>query len=147
MITTDIKTQIVSAMKARDQLRLGTLKMLSSELHNEIIDKQRDLTEEEEFAVIRREVKKRRDAIDAYTKAGSPERAANEEQEMKILEEFLPAQMSEDDLSKVIDEIITETGASSIAQMGQVIGGVKTKVGAQADGATIANLVRAKLHG
>lgn len=147
MITTDIKSQIVAAMKARDQLRLGTLKMLSSELHNETIDKQRDLTEEEEFSVIRREVKKRRDAIEAYTKVGSPERAANEEQEMKILEEFLPVQMNEDDLTKIIDEVIAETGANSIAQMGQVIGGVKVKVGAQADGATIANLVRAKLHG
>ena len=89
MITDTISQKIAEAMKAKDEIRLSTLRMLSSALNYEFIAKQHKLSEEEEIAVVRKEVKKRTDAIEAYKKAGATDRAEKEEAEKKILEESL----------------------------------------------------------
>jgi len=144
-ITNNLPELIVSAMKARDEVKLSTLKMLSSALSYEKIAKQHDLSDEEEIAVVRSEAKKRRDAIDSYTKAGQPDRAEKEKTELAILEEYLPAQMSDEDLAKIVDEVLAETKASGPADMGRVIGAVVAKTKGMADGSRVSSLVREKL--
>ena len=135
---------IGEAMKAHDEVRTSTLRLLSSAFNYERIEKQHDLTEEEEIIVIRRQAKQRRDSIEAYKKAGAEDRAAKEEQELKILQEFLPPEMDEAELGKMVDASIKEVGAVSLADMGKVIGMVKAK-SPSADGAKIAELVKSKL--
>lgn len=145
MITQNIKDQIKDAMKSRDSVRLSTLKMLSSELHNASIDNHGELSEEQEMAVIKKEAKKRRDAIEAYEKAGSAERAEAEKMELQVLQEFLPAEMSDEELEKLINESIAQLGASSMADIGKVMSAVMGKVNGQADGSRVSALVKEKL--
>ena len=146
MIVPTISQKIAEAMKARDEIRLSTLRLLSSALNYEFIAKQHVLNEEEELVVVRREVKKRKDAIEAYEKAGATDRAEKEKKEMAILNEFLPAGMSEEEVTKLVDAAIAETGAKSIADMGKVMGAVMAKAGGRADGGVVSNLVKSKLQ-
>ncbi len=133
-------------MKAHDAVRLSTLRMLSSAFNYEKIDKQHDLTEEEELVVIRKQAKERKDSIEAYAKAGREDMAASEKAELAILQEFLPPEMSESELVKLVDWAIGETGAKSISDLGKVIGMVKSKA-PSVEGGIIAQLVKQKLNG
>lgn len=144
-ITEIVQKQINEAMKARDAVRLSTLKMLSAELHNEKIAKQKDLTNDEEIMVVGREAKKRRDAIESYEKVGRPDRAEGERNELLILQEFLPAELADDELEKIVADTIGQIGAASMADMGKVMAAVKSKVGQGADGARVAAMVKSKL--
>lgn len=146
MITDTISKQIAQAMKARDEIRLSTLRLLSSALNYEFIAKQHVLSEEEELSVVRREAKKRKEAIEAYEKAGALERAEKEKKEMAILQEYLPAQISDAELVKIVDAAIEETGAATMADMGKVIGVVMSKVGGGADGGRVSKMVSEKLQ-
>ncbi len=131
-------------MKARDGIRVSTLKLLSAEIHNYQIDHPQ-MTEEEEFAIVKKEAKKRKDAIEAYRKVNLPDRANAEEKELEILQEFLPAEITEAELAKFVDEAVSETGAKDISQMGKVIGIVMQKAKGNADGGKVALRVRQKL--
>lgn len=135
---------IGEAMKAHDEVRVSTLRLLSSAFNYERIEKQHELTDEEELVVIRRQAKQRKDSIEAYKKAGAEDRAAKEEAELAILQEFLPPEMEEAELAKLVDEAIAEVGAKTMADMGKVIGAVKGKT-PSAEGGKIAELVRGKL--
>ena len=104
MIANDLSKLIGEAMKQRDNVRRTTLQLLKSELHNEEIAKQHQLTEDEELVVVRREAKKRKDAIEAFAKAGNNERAESEKQELLVLQEFLPKELSEVEIEKVVLE-------------------------------------------
>lgn len=145
MISDTITQKIGEAMKARDEIRLSTLRLLSSALNYEHIAKQHDLTEEEELAVVRREAKKRKDAIEAYEKAGAKDRAEREKKELTILEEYLPAQISDDDLVKIVDEVVDQLKPQGMQEMGKVIGAVMAKAKGQADGGRVAEIVKSKL--
>lgn len=140
-LTDSIKTQLLEAMKAKDETRLSTLKMLSSALNYEKIAKLHDLSDEEELNVVRSEAKKRKDAIEAYEKAGAKDRAEKESSELKILQEFMPAEMGDEELKKIVLETITEMGAKDKSEMGKVIGAVRAKTKGNADGKKIADLV------
>lgn len=145
MILDTVNKQIAEAMKAKDEIRLSTLKLLLSALHNAKIDKRGDLTEEEELEIVRREAKKRKDAIEAYKKAGATDRAEKEEKELVILQEFLPKELPDEEVSKLVDEAITTTSASSMQDMGKVIGAVMAKAKGRADGKKVAEMARKKL--
>lgn len=145
MIADTISKQIGQALKAKDEIRLSTLRMLSSALNYEYIAKQHELSEEEELEVVRHEAKKRRDAIEAYKKAEAFDRADKEEKELEILEEYLPQQMPDKELEKIVGDVISETGAKSMADMGKVIGAVMNKAGGRADGKKVSELVKSKL--
>ncbi|MEJ2348045.1 MAG: GatB/YqeY domain-containing protein [Patescibacteria group bacterium] len=145
MIKDSIKKQIIEAMKAKDEIKLSTLKLLSSALHNAEIEKQRDLTEEEEIEIVKREAKKRKDAIEAYEKAKATDRAEKEKKELAILQEYLPEEMPDSELEKIVDEVISETKASSMQDMGRVIGAVMGKAKGKADGKKVSEMVRSKL--
>ena len=144
MISQNIQKMIGEAMKAHDSVRLSTLRMLSSAFNYEKIEKQHDLTEEEELNVIRKQAKQRRDSIESYKKAGSEDRAASEQAELVILQEFLPPEMGDEEIEKLVDEAISSTGAKTMADLGKVIGVVKGKA-PSADGGEIAELVKNRL--
>lgn len=145
MISDNLQKNIIEAMKAKDTLRVSTLRMLHSELKNAQIDKGGDLNEEDELKVVKSEAKKRRDSIEAYEKGGNQELAESEKKELAILEEFLPEQMSDKDLEKIVDEVVAETGAKALSDMGPTIGKVMAKVGDSVDGKRVSMAVKAKL--
>ena len=146
MIVENINNQIAQALKAHDAIRLSTLRMLSSSFNYERINKQHDLSEEEELEVVRREAKKRRDSIDAYKAANRQDLVDKETAELAILEEYLPAQMGDEELEKIVNESISETGATTIADMGKVMNLAMQKSGGRADGSRVSAIVRQKLQ-
>lgn len=145
MITDTITQKIGEALKAHDEIRLSTLRLLSSAFNYEFIAKQHKLSEEEELVVVRKEAKKRKEAIEAYEKAGYKDRAEKEAKELSILQEYLPPEIADEEMAKLVNEAIKETGAESISDMGKVIGLVKQKTKGAADGAKIAELVKSYL--
>ncbi|MGD0523232.1 MAG: GatB/YqeY domain-containing protein [Candidatus Microgenomates bacterium] len=152
MIADNITKMIGEALKAHDELRLSTLRMLSSALNYGFIEKQHKLNDEEEIAVVKKEAKMRKDAIEAYEKAGAIARADKERQELKILQEFLPVEMSDEELKKLVSEAIKmadlpagATHQALQAGMGKVIGLVMAKAKGRADGSKVAQLVKSHL--
>jgi len=145
MISPNIQKLIQEAMKAKDETRLSTLRLLASALAYEKIAQQKVLTEVEELAVVKKEAKKREDAVKAYTVVGAIQRAEQEKKELEILKSFLPPQMSDEEIRKIVEETIVQLGVSDPSGMGRVIGAVKTKTGVAADGAKIAQMVKVRL--
>lgn len=144
MIAQTLQAKIGEAMKAHDEVKLSTLRLLSSAFNYEKIAKQHELTDEEEIAVIRKEAKQRKDSIEAYKKAGAMDLAAKEEAELVILQEYLPPEMDEGDLTKIVIEAIAQTGAKTMADMGKVMGMVKSKA-PEADGGRVAGIIKKEL--
>lgn len=140
-LTDDMK----SSMLARDATRTGTLRLLRGSLKNEEIKIGHPLDEAEALKVLQREAKQRRDSIDAYTTAGREDLAANEQGELDIISSYLPSELSDAELDAVVSRIVADMGTVDMRQMGQVIGRVMQKVGAQADGGRVAKVVREKL--
>jgi len=153
MISDTIKKEIVEALKKPEKLRVSVLRMLSSAFHYKRIEKKQDLSEEEELAVVKAEAKKRKDVIEIYKKhqnSGTPdsnidENIIREERELKILQEYLPEEISDEEISKLVESAISETGAKVISDMGKVIGVVMGKAKGRADGAKVSALVKSKL--
>lgn len=145
MIANTLQAEIGKALKAHEEIRLSTLRMLSSAFNYERIAKQHELNDEEELVVIRKEAKKRKDAIEAYEKAGAQDRADKEKQELQILEAYLPKQMDDDELSKIVDEVISQMGISSPAEMGKAIGAVMGRVKGLADGGRVSAMIKEKI--
>jgi uncharacterized protein len=145
MITDELPAKIADAMKKRDEIRLSTLRLLSASLHNAKIAKMGDLTEQEELEIVRKEAKKRQDAIEAYENVGAKDRADKERKELEILKEYLPAEMNDTDLEKIVDEAIAKVKASSPQDMGKVMAAVMPEVKGRADGKKVSALVQKKL--
>jgi uncharacterized protein YqeY len=141
-LTADIKT----ALLAGDKFTAEVLKSLKSAiLYEEVAQKVREqgLADDKIEVVLAREAKKRAESADLYAKAGQQDRADSELREKEIIERYLPEQLSDDDLAKIVADAVAELGEG--AHMGQVIGAVKAKVGTSADGARVAAAVKAKL--
>lgn len=146
MLKDTLQADLKKAMLSRDTERVEVLKGLKSAiLYAEVAEKKREqgLNDEEILAVMRKEAKKRQDSIDLYTQAGNLEMAEKETAEKVIIESYLPAQLSEEQVLEKIEEVMQELSITQPQKqdMGKIIAGVKTKVGAQADGALIAKLV------
>ncbi len=146
MIADTISKKIAEAMKAHDEIRLSTLRLLSSALNYEFIAKQHKLSDEEELVVVRHEAKMRKEAIESYEKAGAIDRAEKEKKELVILQEYLPAEMTDEELSQLVNESISQAGAKTMADMGKVMGLVMSKVAGRADGNRVMGLVKGKLE-
>lgn len=145
MIKDNLTTQIQEAMKAGDEIRVSTLKLLSNAIHNEKIAKQRDLTSEEELQIVRRQFKQREEAIELYKKGGRQELVDKETAELAVLKEFLPVQISEGEIAKIVGEVIAETCASGASDFGKVMGEVMGRLKGQASGDVVAEVVRKRL--
>ncbi|MEO6184601.1 MAG: GatB/YqeY domain-containing protein [Verrucomicrobiota bacterium] len=137
-----LSQEIKSAMFAKDADRLGTLRLLKSAIGYAQIEKKSETTSDADFvALVQKEVKKRRDSIEQFEKGGRPELAAKENQEITVLEMFLPQAMSEAELEQLVRATIQELGASNKKDRGHVIKAVQAKAAGRADGKTISGLV------
>lgn len=141
---------VKAAMLSGDALRVETLRGLKTViLYADVAAKSRDtggISDEEALSLFAKEVKKRQESADLYVQGGSKERADKELAEKAIIETYLPAQMSEDELGELIDKVIAEQQPESMQGMGKVIGVVKAKAGNSADGSLIAKLVKERLQ-
>lgn len=145
MLIDKISTNLKEAQLARDDVRVSTLRLLISEIHNLEIQKGGKLSDQDFLVVVGREAKKRKEAAAGFRAGGREETALKEEAELKILEEYLPKQVSNEELTKIVLETINEVGAKSMADMGKVMGAVMAKVTGRADGTTVSNLVKERL--
>ena len=137
-----------SAMLGKEESRLSTIRMLKSAIQYYEIQKGGagyEATDEDVVEVVGREIKKRKEAIDLYEKGGRQELADKEKAEMNVLQKYLPEQMSEDDVKKLIDEAIESTGASTMQDMGKVMGILSPQIKGKADGGMVSSLVRQRL--
>jgi len=144
-----LRADLNTAMRARDQVRMRTLRMALTSITNEEVAgaAARDLTDDEIVKVLTREARKRREAAEAFSAAGRADQAAAERAEGEILADYLPAQLSDDELAALVDAAIAETGASGMAGMGQVMKTVTPRIAGRADGARVAAEVRRRLSG
>ena len=133
------------SMRARDEQRTTTLRMALAAAHNQRIARGRELTDEEVVEVVGREVKQRRESIEVYRGAGREERAAAEEAEVAILTEFLPEQLTDDEITALARAAIEESGAFGPADTGKVMGRVAPQTKGRADGRRVSDIVRGLL--
>src|SRR5215467_7771453 len=133
-----IQGQIADAMRSKDQLRLDVLRMMKSAVKLKEVEKMKALEENEVIAVLNTLVKQRKDSIEQFRKGGREELAQKEEAEIKVIEEYLPAAASEDDIRRAVAEAVQETGAASMKDMGKVMKAALARLtGKSADGARI----------
>jgi len=137
-----IEAAMRDSMRARDEQRTQTLRMAMAAAHNQRIARGRELTDDEVVEVLTKQVKQRRESIAMYRDAGREDRAAAEEQEAAILAEFLPEQLSEDEIAALARAAIAETGASSPADIGRVMGTLSPQTKGRADVRTVSEIVR-----
>ena len=144
-----MRGDLTAAMRSRDEVTTATLRMaLTSVKAAEVAGSAaRELSEDEVLAVLRTEVKKRREAAEAFTSGGAADRAARELAEEEVLAAYLPAQLSDDELSSIVAQAVAETGASGPQAMGAVMKVVSPKVAGRAEGGRVASAVRAALAG
>ena len=142
-----LRADLTTAMKARDELRTATLRMvLTAVTAEEVSGKEaRELTDDEVLGVLRRESKKRREAAEAFGSAGRAEQAAREVAEGEVLAHYLPAQLDDADLAAIVADAVTATGAAGMKDMGRVMGAVQGVVAGRADGGRVAAEVRRQL--
>jgi hypothetical protein len=139
-VTEQVRTDITSAMKAREKQRVGALRLVLSELQKAAKEGDGD-----ELAVLRRERKRRLDAAEQFRGGGRPELADQEESEAKLIEAYLPAELDDSELDAIVAAAISETGAESAKDMGQVMKAVMAKAGGRADGKRASARVREAL--
>jgi len=143
-----IDDDLKQAMRAKDATRLGVLRMLKSAVKYAAIEKsgaEGELDDAEATQVIRKQLKQRQDSIESFEKAGRDELAAKEKEELEILQSYLPAAMSAEELARLVRETIAEAGATSKAQMGVVMKALGPKIGGRADGRTVSQEVQRQL--
>lgn len=142
-----LRADLATSMKARDQVRTRTIRMALTSVTNEEVSgtEARELTDDEVVKVLTREAKKRRDAAEAFEAAGREDRAAAERAEGEVLASYLPAQLSDEDLAAMVTAAISQTGASGMSAMGQVMKVVQPQVAGRAEGGRVAAEVRRQL--
>ncbi|TVP85022.1 MAG: GatB/YqeY domain-containing protein [Alkalicoccus sp.] len=133
------------AMRAKDKQRLTVIRSVKSSVQNEAINAGHELSDEEVLTVLNREMKQRRESLQEFEKAGREDLVDKIQQEISVLADYMPEQLSDKELQAVVDETIAETGASSKADMGRVMGAVMPKVKGRADGAAVRTLVQQSL--
>jgi uncharacterized protein YqeY len=149
MLKEKLQADLSVAMKARDEVRTRTLRMALTALTNEEVSgkQARELSDDEVVKVLQREAKKRREAAEAFAGAGRTEQAEAERAEGVVLDEYLPAQLGDDELAALVADAIAETGADGPRAMGQVMKVVTPKVAGRADGRRVSGEVKRQLAG
>ena len=141
-----IQTDLTAAMKEKDELRLSVLRMIKSALKNKEIEKMRPLDDLESLQVLQTLVKQRRESIDQFTKGGRKDLADKEAKEIGIIEKYLPAAPTDDEIHHAIEAAIADEGADSLKQMGAVIKAARARLeGKTVDGKVLSDRVRARL--
>lgn len=150
MIRDQIKSALTEAMKAGDRSRTGTIRLIQSAIKNRDIElRGKDPGDDDALVieVLQKMIKQRRESIDMYEKGNRPELAAAEAAEVEVIERFLPAQMSDEDMQEAIDRLITETGATGLKDMGRVMALVKDRHAGELDMSRASAIVKARLQG
>ena len=144
-----LKSDLTEAIRSRDELKSGTIRMVLTSITNEEVAGKtaRILTEPEIITVLSREAKKRREAAEAFTDGGRPDRAEREKLEGEFIITYLPAQLSQDEIKAMIAQAINESGAAGPAGMGLVMKIISPKIAGKADGGLVSTLVKAALTG
>lgn len=141
----ELKRSLVESAKARDQVRLDTIRSVQSAVKYKEIEKKTELSEAEVIAVISTLCKQRRDAMDQFQKGGREDLVAKESRELEILQKFLPEQLPRAEVEKAVQKIIAETGAKGPADMGKVMKGVMKELAGKADGSMVSDVVKSLL--
>jgi uncharacterized protein YqeY len=144
-----LQNDLTDAMRARDEIRSSTIRMILTSIKNEEVagKEARELNYAEIITVLSREAKKRREAAEAFDQAGAKDRADQERAEGVVIGEYLPKQLTEDEIKSLIAAAMAETGASTPAQMGLVMKSLQPKIAGKADGGLVSSLVKAALAG
>lgn len=145
MLQDRLRQDLNQAQLAHNDIKVSTLRLLLSEIRYAQISKGQDLSDEDIVHLLGREVKKRLESATAFRQGGREELAAKEDQEAEILKSYLPPQLPDEELTKIVEDSIQEVGAKSVSDMGKVIGMVMGKVKGQADGGRVSALVKEKL--
>ena len=140
-----IEVELKEAMLAKEVVRRDALRLILSSLRSAEKELQRPLSNDEELLVLQRERKRRLEAIEAFRDADREEQAEKEEDELDVLEEFMPEPISEEALERIVDGVIAEVGATSLRDLGRVMADVMPQVSGRADGGTVSQLVKEKL--
>lgn len=140
-----LQEDMKSSMRAKDQQRLTTIRMILAGIKQKEIDSQTNLSDSDMLALLSKMAKQRREAIDQYSKAGRDDLAEKEKQEITIIEHYLPKPLSEDEVKAIIEAAIKECGASSMQDMGKVMGQIKSKLTGQADMGLVSRIVKSLL--
>src|ERR671922_2061840 len=135
-----IEGDLKEAMRARDELRTGTLRLTLAALRSSEKELGRPLKEDEELQVLQRERKRRTEAAEAFRAGGRDKQAATEQQELAVIEEFMPEPLAEEELERIVDDAIAETGATSLRDLGRVMADVMPQVAGRADGGAVSQL-------
>jgi len=141
----EIEDELKDAVRARDAERRDALRLILNALKGSEKDLQRPLSEDEELQVLQRERKRRVEAAEAFRAGGREEQAEAEERELDVLEEFMPEPLSEDEIEEIVDDVIAEVGATSMADLGRVMADVMPQIAGRADGSVVSQIVREKL--
>lgn len=144
-LTETVIKDMTAAMKNQEKFELSVLRMLKSALQMEKISLKHDLSDDEATAVIKRQVKQRKDSMTEYEKYGKTEEVDNLKKEIEVLSKYLPEEVSEEQINKVLDEIFNELKPESMKDMGRVMKEATTRLGAGADGSLISKLVKERL--
>lgn len=147
MLKQQLTDDMKAAMKAGDKPRLSVIRLVNAAIKQREVDERIELDDEQVLAVLDKMVKQRRDSVTQYKDAGRDELAAQEEFEIGIIQEYLPAALSEEEIAALVDEAIAATGASGMQGMGQVMGVLKPKLQGRADMGAVSALVKQKLAG
>ena len=144
-----LKSDLTEAIRSSDKVVSGTIRMVLTAITNEEVSgkEARVLTEDEIITVLSREAKKRREAAEEFAKANRPDKSAEEKAEGEVIARYLPAQLSEDDIKKMIAAAVASTGAAGPGDMGKVMGAIKGQIAGKADGSLVSSLVKATLAG
>ncbi|EEG77235.1 GatB/YqeY domain-containing protein [Dethiobacter alkaliphilus] len=137
-----IQNDMKQALKSGDKFRLSTLRLLVSSIKNEAIEKRTELSEEEVLTVVQREVKQRRNAIEEYQKGNRDDLVKQAEDEIAILEVYLPQQLSDEELESLVKQVIEEQNVTSMKEMGKVMGKLMPQVKGRADGNRVQAMVK-----
>ena len=144
-INAKINAEMITAAKAKDKVRLSAMRMLKTALHNKEIELMRQLNETEVLQILSAIVKQRKDSIEQFAKGGRNDLVEKEEAELKVIQEFMPAQMSEDEVEAIIKKAIAEAGAVSVKDMGKVMKVLMPQLTGKADGKMVGEKVKALL--
>ena len=142
-----LRSDLTEAIRSSNKVVSGTIRMVLTAITNEEVSgkEARVLSDDEIITVLSREAKKRREAAEEFAKAGRTDKAAEEKAEGEVIAQYLPAQLSEDDIKKMIAAAVASTGASGPGDMGKVMGAIKPQIAGKADGALVSLLVKAAL--
>lgn len=140
-----LKEEMIAAMKAKEAEKLGAIRFIQAAIKKVEVDTRKEMDDAAVTPILMNLAKQRRDSIDQFRKGGREDLAAKEEAELKLIQSFLPEQMSAEDLGKIVDSAIQETGAKSMRDMGSVMKAVQAKAAGRAEGSVISDTVKKKL--